>query len=235
MYLNSDPVVGRKMFSLMSSNEPSVAFTTSSSLTFSHPRTRKALKCCLHHAHHEGIHVENVSYWRPNGRQILDNVSMTVKPGEFGMLVGRNGCGKSTLMKVIRGLLKPTLGEVRLATPAAFVDQNPERQIVMPSVGGDIALFLRLPPSTSQEVAREKVLACLRSVGLEPAEEFIAQGSFRLSGGQRQRVAVASALASGPKVLLMDEVTASMDSENRAELLSRMRNLVCDSQVAALW
>lgn len=199
-------------------------------------RTNHAWTCSLKSDNDvQGIQLTNVSYWRPNRRQILDDISLTVQPGELAMLVGRNGCGKSTLMRVIRGLLKPNLGTVRLGDPASFVDQNPSRQIVMPSIGSDIALFLRLPLSTPQEVAKEKVLDCLRSVGLEPAERFLTMGSFRLSGGQRQRVAVASALAGRPKVLLMDEVTGSMDAENRAELVSRMRQLVSESKVATLW
>lgn len=165
----------------------------------------------------------------------MNNISLSVKPGELAMLVGRNGCGKSTLLKVIRGLIRPTLGQVRLATPTAFVDQHPDRQIVMPTVGGDVALFLRLPADYDDDLMVKRVHACLESVGLEPAERFAKMDSFRLSGGERQRVAVASALASKPKVLLMDEVTASMDAENRLELLSRMRELVSKSQVAALW
>lgn len=179
--------------------------------------------------------MNNVSYWRPNGQQVLRDVSLTIRPGELAMLVGHNGCGKSTLIKVVRGLLKPTLGTVELGRPAAFVDQNPHRQIVMPSVGSDIALFLRLPKGTPDDVARSKVLACLSSVGLDPPENFIEMGSFRLSGGQRQRVAVASALAANPKSLLLDEVTGSMDAENRLALVSRMRDLVSESQVAAFW
>lgn len=181
------------------------------------------------------ICVRNVSYWRPGGRQILNNISLSVKPGELAMLVGRNGCGKSTFLKVIRGLIKPTLGKVGLSTPTAFVDQHPERQIVMPTVGGDVALFLRLPADYDDDLMVERVHECLISVGLEPPERFAKMGSFRLSGGERQRVAVASALASKPKVLLMDEVTASMDAENRLELLSRMRALVSKSRVAVLW
>ncbi len=196
---------------------------------------RQKLTCSLDSVNENGIQVRNVSYWRSNGRQILRNVSLSIRPGELAMLVGHNGCGKSTLMQIIRGLLQPTLGTVQLGRPAAFVDQDPTRQIVMPSVGTDIALFLRLPRSTPDSVARAKVLECLRSVGLEPAEKFITMGSFRLSGGQRQRVAVASALAANPKVLLLDEVTGSMDAENRLELISRMRKLVSKSQVAAFW
>lgn len=151
------------------------------------------------------------------------------------MLVGHNGCGKSTLMKVIRGLIEPTEGQVQLAKPAVFVDQDPGRQIVMPTVGGDIALFLKLAVETPEEEKNTKIDACLESVGLLPASRFRPMGSYRLSGGERQRVSVASAFASTPSVLLMDEVTSSMDAENRADLVSRTRSFVTNSNVAALW
>ena len=196
-------------------------------------RKNVALRCCL--KGEDRIVLKDVSYWRSCGRQILDKVSLTVEAGEIAMLVGRNGCGKSTLMKIVRGLLEPTLGSVQLSKPCVFVDQDPDRQIVMPTVGGDVKMFLKLPRGTPEEVANRKAVECLELVGLKPAEKYLAQGSFRLSGGERQRVVVASALASNPKVLLMDEVTGSMDAENRSELVSNMRRIVTRSQVATLW
>ena len=203
------------------------------SVTYSIKFRQRSPVCSL--SEENRIVLKDVSYWRPSGRQILNNVNLTVKAGEIAMLVGRNGCGKSTLMKVIRGIINPTIGSVDLSTPCAFVDQDPDRQIVMPTVADDVKLFLRLPRGTSGEEATKKASQCLELVGLQPADRYLAEGSFRLSGGERQRVAVASAIASNPKVLLMDEITASMDIENRHSLLANMRRIVSRSQVAALW
>lgn len=183
----------------------------------------------------EAMSVRNVSYWLPDWRQVLDDVSLSVRAGELAMLIGPNGCGKSTLMKILRGVLRPSLGDVFLDHPAAFVSQDPLMQIVMPTVGNEICLSMALPEDTGENVAKEMTLEALREVGLEPAERFIGMGSSRLSGGQRQRVAVASALARNPKVLLFDEVTANMDTENKFQLVSRIRRLVSERQISALW
>lgn len=192
---------------------------------------------CLRPPHRDkpAIIAENVSFWWQNGRSALQDVSLRVCPGELTMLVGRNGCGKSTLLKVIRGLLIPTAGKVQLLKPCAFVFQNPNIQIVMPSIGADIALSVPKTSSTAKQQVREAVIDALNAVGLTPPETFMRMNSSRISGGQRQRAVVASALAMQPQTILFDEVTASMDPVNKAELVSRVRSIISERKIAGLW
>lgn len=74
--------------------------------------------------------------------QVLDDLTLEVKRGSLHMLLGANGCGKSTLVRALAGLLQPDSGAISLATPHAFVFQNPDHQVVMPSVGADVAFGL---------------------------------------------------------------------------------------------
>lgn len=182
-----------------------------------------------------GICARHLSFWWPDGRAGLTDVNLHIHPGELAMIVGPNGCGKSTLLRCLRGLLLPDAGDVSLERPAAYVYQNPNLQIVMPSIGADLAMSVPGGKDLPDAVLRVEVLAALRSIGLEPAEEFLRLSSHRLSGGQRQRVAVAGALAMKPKTILFDEVTASMDSENKQELVTRVRRIVTEQNLAALW
>lgn len=182
-----------------------------------------------------GIAVDNVNFWWANGRIALQDVSLKVAPGELTMLVGENGCGKSTLLRVIRGLLEPSSGTVRLKTPCAFVHQNPDIQIILPSIGSDIAASVPKGPNTSARDIRDQVFEVMEAVGLTPPADYIRLSSHRLSGGQRQRAVVASALAMKPSTILFDEVTASMDPVNKAELVSRVRKIVSERRIAALW
>lgn len=181
------------------------------------------------------IAVENVSFWWRNGRIALDDVSLEVAPGELAMLVGENGCGKSTLLRVIRGLLEPSRGTVHLETPCAFVHQNPDIQIIFPSIGTDIAASVPKDPTMSDLEIRNQVFDAMEAVGLSPPTDYMRLASHRLSGGQRQRAVVASALAMKPSTILFDEVTASMDPVNKSELVSRVRRIVSERQIAAVW
>lgn len=181
------------------------------------------------------IQVKNLSFSWGNGKNVFQDVSFTVAPGELCMIVGPNGCGKSTLLRTMRSILNPTAGEVFLRKPCAFVFQDPNIQILMPTIGADIALSVPKGPDTSREDVKRIVLDELEAVGLTPAIEFARKSSYRISGGQRQRAVVAAALASKPKTFLFDEATANMDPLNKAELVTRIRNIVTDRKLAAVW
>jgi energy-coupling factor transport system ATP-binding protein len=192
--------------------------------------------------HHRGITAKNLSLWWPNGTRVLCNVSLHVPPGTLAMIAGRNGSGKSTLLYALRGLRIPDRGSVQLEMPCSFVLQDPSVQLVMPTVGINIAISmpetLRGPDgevAASEQEIREKVIGALEQVGLCPPESFLPMTVRELSGGQRQRVAVAAALAMKPRVMLFDEVTASMDQLNKAKLLSLMPKIVAENDIAALW
>lgn len=182
-----------------------------------------------------GIAVRNVSYWWANSQIALQNVSVDVAPGELAMIVGHNGCGKSTLLRVIRGLFEPPVGEIFLERPCGFVHQNPDIQILLPTIGADIAASIPNVNEITDYEAYRKVVQALEMVGLSPASDYIEISSYRLSGGQKQRAVVAAALAMKPASLLFDEVTASMDPVNKAELVARVRKIVTEKNIAALW
>eukprot|EP00178_Gracilaria_changii_P015982 TRINITY_DN44_c0_g1_i1.p1 TRINITY_DN44_c0_g1~~TRINITY_DN44_c0_g1_i1.p1 ORF type:complete len:224 (-),score=24.58 TRINITY_DN44_c0_g1_i1:731-1402(-) len=181
------------------------------------------------------ISVRNVCFRWEDGRSALNDISLTVQRGELTMILGRNGSGKSTLLRILRGVLNPSTGDVHLEKPCAYVHQNPNLQIVMPTIGTDIASSVRKDPATQPSEVRQAVIDALEAVGLTPPEDFMRKSSYRLSGGQRQRAAIASALAMEPRTILFDEVTSSMDPFNKAELVSRIRRIVTERDIAAVW
>ncbi|KAI0565553.1 energy-coupling factor transporter ATPase [Gracilaria domingensis] len=185
--------------------------------------------------HKTPICVRNVFFRWENGRSALNNVSLTVKEGELTMILGHNGSGKSTLLRILRGVLNPSAGDVYLEKPCAYVQQDPNLQIVLPTIGTDIASSIPKDLSSQASDVRQAVINALNAVGLTPPEDFMPKSSYRLSGGQRQRAAVAAALAMEPRTILFDEVTANMDPFNKAELVSRIRQIVTERNMAAIW
>lgn len=144
----------------------------------------------------------------------LSEVSLRIFPGERVALVGANGCGKSSLLRLLHGLVVPTAGQLVIAPHArqAMLFQKPHLMRV--SVQSNIALGLWLR-GMSWSQARAQALTALARVGLSA----LAQRSGRqLSGGQQQRVAMARAWALQPDVLLLDEPTASLDPHAKREV-----------------
>ncbi|XP_031385714.1 ABC transporter I family member 10 isoform X2 [Punica granatum] len=151
---------------------------------------------------------------------ILTDCSLTVPSGQLWMLLGPNGCGKSTLLRILAGLLTPTNGKVYVKRPKNYVFQNPDHQVVMPTVEADVAFGLGKSGFTSMEV-RSKVLKALDAVGMS---DYMQRPIQTLSGGQKQRVAIAGALAEACKVLLLDELTTFLDeSDQVVPLLAHTR------------
>lgn len=164
------------------------------------------------------LEVDRVSYRWPNNSNALINCSLQIpKPGLW-MLVGGNGSGKSTLLRLISGLLEPKEGEIRLASIAALVFQNPDHQLLLPCCGSE--LCFHLPAGIAPQA--ELIEAALDQVGLAG---FANRPIHSLSGGQKQRLAIASALLSGAKLLLLDEPTALLDPENQRAVLALIRQL----------
>lgn len=177
------------------------------------------------------IHLKEVSFgWSPEV-PVLDRVSLEIPRGQLWMLLGRNGSGKSTLVRILGGLLQPQSGEVYVEQPLGFVFQNPDHQLVMPSVGADIAFSLNGEALNYWQV-RERVSAALQAVNLQGLER---RPIYALSGGQKQRVAIAGAIARHCRVLLLDEPTALLDPDSQQELLGYVRQLVNTQGITALW
>ncbi|MCL7042033.1 hypothetical protein MKW94_019344 [Papaver nudicaule] len=164
---------------------------------------------------------------------ILQDCSITIPSGELWslwMLLGPNGCGKSTLLKVLAGLLNPTHGNLYVKRPKSFVFQNPDHQVVMPTVEADVAFGLGKFDLTQDEV-RSRVEKALKAVGML---DYLQRPVQTLSGGQKQRVAIAGALAETCEVLLLDELTTFLDESDQMGVIKAVKNSL-GGNVTSLW
>jgi energy-coupling factor transport system ATP-binding protein len=177
------------------------------------------------------IQVRDLNFGWQETAPILQGCSLEVPQGEFWMLLGNNGSGKSTLLKLLAGLLAPQSGTISLAQLIGFVFQNPDHQLVMPTVGADVAFGLVKENLCFSEV-RQRVREALSAVNLLSLER---RPIYALSGGQKQRVAIAGAIARHCEVLLLDEPTALLDAETQGELVAQVQRLVKDRGMTALW
>lgn len=178
-----------------------------------------------------GIDVQNLSFGWSDQQQILKRCTLRVPEGEFWMLLGTNGSGKSTLLRVLAGLLERQSGEIRLNAPVGFVFQNPDHQLVMPTVGADVAFGL-VEEALSYAQVRDRVEEALDAVNLL---HLIRRPIYALSGGQKQRIAIAGAIARHCNVLLLDEPTALLDPESQFDLVTSVNALVKKRGITALW
>lgn len=167
--------------------------------------------------------------------RVLDNVSLNVKDGEFLAVLGHNGSGKSTLAKHFNAILLPTDGKVfvdgidtsdesrlfDIRRRVGMVFQNPDNQMVATIVEEDVA-FAPENLGVPREEIRERVDNALETVGMTA---FKRHAPHMLSGGQKQRVAIAGVLAMQPEILVMDEPTAMLDPNGRAEVIQTIKKL----------
>lgn len=155
--------------------------------------------------------------------EVLRNLNVSVRAGEFMCIVGPSGAGKTTLLQCLSGLSAPTTGEVRLRNKV--VNEPPEEMAIvfqdysrslMPwmSVLDNVMLPLR-NKIKSKSARKAKAMSALEEVGLK---NHVGKYPWQLSGGMQQRVAIARALAYEPAIVLMDEPFASVDAQTRAEL-----------------
>ncbi|PRW61516.1 ABC transporter I family member chloroplastic [Chlorella sorokiniana] len=161
-------------------------------------------------------------------KRVLDSASLEVPRGCLHMLLGANGCGKSTLLRVLAGLFRPDAGSVHVDAPCGFVFQNPDHQVVMPTVAADVAFGLGRY-NLSATAVHAAVQHALQQVGLS---DYAERPTSSLSGGQKQRVAIAGALAECPRVLLLDELTTFLDFEDQENVLHCVRSIVDESRQA---
>ena len=166
---------------------------------------------------------------------VFSHLDLTVDQGTFVVVLGHNGCGKSTLAKHFNAILQPTEGEVLaygldtreedqlipIRRSVGMVFQNPDNQIVSNVVEEDVAFALENLGIPSEEI-RERVDAALRAVGMY---DYRRHAPHLLSGGQKQRVAIAGVLAMRPKCVVMDEPTAMLDPVGRKEVVETIHEL----------
>ena len=163
-------------------------------------------------------------YGHRRGDPLFAELSLTIAAGEWVAVVGPSGSGKTTLLKVMKGLLRPELGDVRvngaplqeLNPVAAFVFANPENQIVSPMVAEDVGFALE-QAGLDLGTIRRRVEGALRRVGLWERERDL---SHHLSGGEQQRLILAGALALRARCLLLDDPLSMVDGHARADLLA---------------
>lgn len=177
------------------------------------------------------ILVQDVQFRWSKETAVLEDCSLEVPKGEFWMLLGTNGSGKSTLLRVLAGLLSPQAGQIEVRDPVGFVFQNPDHQLVMPTVGADVAFGL-VAEQLSFDQIQQRVEEALRAVNLSYLQR---RPIYALSGGQKQRVAIAGAIARHCEVLLLDEPTALLDADSQLSLVAQVRQLVRQRGITALW
>lgn len=187
------------------------------------------------------LSLKDVSFSYRPGREVLKGVSLSVERGEQVALIGANGVGKSTLLKLFVGLLEPHTGCVEvcgmtverknLATvrrAAGYVFQDAESQLFLANVWEDVAFGPRNEGLAEDEV-RKRTEVALESVGISSlAQEHV----YRLSGGQKRLASIATVLALRPDVLLLDEPTLALDPRNRRMVIRALGDLPCAKLIA---
>lgn len=188
------------------------------------------------------IEVRNLTHIYKDGsleeKVAVDNVSFSIKNGEFVAIIGHTGSGKSTLIQHLNGLEKATSGsiiinDIDITKPkvnlidirkqVGIVFQYPEYQLFEETVEKDISYGpknLNLP----EEEVNNRVREAMQIVGLD-YEKYKDKSPFELSGGQKRRVAIAGVLAMNPNILILDEPTAGLDPKGRDFILDKIKNL----------
>ena len=177
------------------------------------------------------IILENISFAYKQ-RNILENVNLGIHKGEFASIVGPNGGGKTTLLKLILGLIKPDIGKIRIfgkdpheaRHKIGYMPQYAHLDMNFPATVMDVALMGRLGKKKLwfSKKDRSTALKAIDQVGMT---EFSQTGFNELSGGQKQRILIARALCANPDILLLDEPTAHVDHETEENLLSILQKL----------
>jgi len=188
------------------------------------------------------IEFKNVSFrYSDDGPWVLKNISFHIEEKEAIAIIGHNGSGKSTIAKLVNGLLFPQEGEIYIngeqlneetvwdiRREVGMVFQNPDNQFVGATVQDDVAFGLE-NRGMPRELMKERITEALEIVKMT---EYMQTEPYRLSGGQKQRVAIAGVIAILPKVLLLDEATVMLDPRGRKEIMDTVSDLQKQANIA---
>ena len=176
----------------------------------------------------------------------LKDICLTINDGEFIGLIGHTGCGKSTLVQHLNGLLKPTSGQIlfdgedinakgydrkALRGKVGLVFQYPEHQLFEADVFSDVC-FGPTNLGLDRKEVELRAYEALKSVGVDDDDFY--NSPFELSGGQKRRVAIAGVLAMKPQILILDEPTAGLDPQGRVEILELISHLHRDEHMTII-
>lgn len=191
------------------------------------------------------IEIKNVSfkYHTDQDNYTLKDVTFHVKQGEWLSIIGHNGSGKSTSVRLLNGLLVPESGNIivdgellteknvwDIRQKIGMVFQNPDNQFVGATVEDDVAFGLE-NKGVEHSQMKERVDEALNLVGMSA---FKTREPARLSGGQKQRVAIAGAVALRPMIIVLDEATSMLDPKGRLELINTIRSIREDYQLTVI-
>ena len=191
------------------------------------------------------IEVKNLSFRYKENQEYYDvkDITFHVKRGEWLSIVGHNGSGKSTTVRLIDGLLEAESGEIvidgqrlteenvwNIRRQIGMVFQNPDNQFVGATVEDDVAFGLENQGLSRQEM-KKRVEEALDLVGML---DFKKREPARLSGGQKQRVAIAGVVALRPAILILDEATSMLDPEGRRELIETVKGIRKDYDMTVI-
>lgn len=182
----------------------------------------------------KSVEIKNLVYSYIDNSPVLKGISLDIEEGEYVSIVGHNGCGKSTLCKLMIGLLIKDSGDIiingltldkdnlqQIRKKVAIVFQNPDNQFIGATVEDDIAFSLE-----NDNVARSDMEILVKEYAAKVGmENFLTKEPSFLSGGQKQRVAIADALVRKPDILILDEATSMLDPNGKKDILNLIKKM----------
>ena len=179
------------------------------------------------------VSFKDVSFsWSGGKENVITRCNFAIEETGLWMIVGKNGSGKSTFLKLINGIITPNNGKVKSLAKVGMVFQNPDHQILMPNCRSE--LLININQKISKKAISFKIQNVLDKVGLNG---FETRPVHTLSGGQKQRLTIACALISDKNFILLDEPTALLDQTSQLKVVKTIKKLTSDKEnpLTALW